>query len=187
MEHCVLQFIIDDNLNKDITSLNTNKWTKPSSTTGDRYTPIYYAGGGVFGTCNIDTDGSKFSDELQYWIPTDDAVKAWVNSNYLRKNATCPSGTGWRNSGAKLTITVAGRYLVIGFAEFAATNMMEGVRLTINNTSYSQNVVNMTYSQSIQIATHRCVDLSVNSTVQLDVYTAAAQTPYSDIVAIRIA
>ena len=67
-----------------IDKLNNDKWTKPSSAVGNYRSPIYYAGAGVFSECNVDLDGTKFSDELSYWLSTDDAVKAWVSSNYIR-------------------------------------------------------------------------------------------------------
>lgn len=69
------------NHSAQITKLNNDKWTKPSSAVGNYRSPIYYVGAGTFSECNVDLDGSKF-DDLSYWLSTDDAVKAWTEKEF---------------------------------------------------------------------------------------------------------
>ena len=97
------------------------------------------------------------------------------------------SGTGWRQSGIKTTVTKAGTYLIIFVANFNTTNPLEGVRVRIGDNVYSQNLINMTISQAVQVnSIYIASGVGANTVVTGDLYSGASKDAYCEIIAIRM-
>lgn len=77
--------------------------------------------------------------------------------------------------------------MVIFVANFNGTNTLEGVRVRIGNNAYSQNIINMTISQAVQVnSIFIASGVGANTVITGDLYTGVSKDPYCEIVAIRL-